>query len=224
MDSMMKEPFPMELVGDFWAADPIFKGCYGDSLLYSDTELCWLRQWEIHLPVYQGEIPMPLAPSYLQAREPKVSKQSPPRAAAPDTPAESPKVKHSPPAWWLQETVPTAGLGTQFQTLSTPRAVPRLAASATAPTPPAPKVPRPRLQPRNPPEYPLPSSSKRPTSNSQEKSPKARSSHKHGHSPSLAAKSVGRKWKDVCTEDSHILNTTLPISSSRRPSHQLQHV
>ena len=29
----------MELVGDFQVADPIFKGCYGDSLLYSDAEL-----------------------------------------------------------------------------------------------------------------------------------------------------------------------------------------
>ena len=27
MDSLTKEPFPMELVGDFQAADPIFKGC-----------------------------------------------------------------------------------------------------------------------------------------------------------------------------------------------------
>ena len=28
---------------DFQVADPIFKGCYGDSLLYSDAELCWLK-------------------------------------------------------------------------------------------------------------------------------------------------------------------------------------
>ena len=183
MDSMMKEPFPMELVGDFWAADPIFKGCYGDSLLYSDTELCWLRQWEIHLPVYQGEIPMPLAPSYLQAREPEVSKQSPPRAAAPDTPAESPKVKHS-----GGKSGPHRSLGHSSQHLNSK--VPRLYFSQETL----------QLQKANL-EQPG-------------ESPKARSSHKHGHSPSLAAKSVGCKWKDVCTEDSHILNTTLPISSS----------
>ena len=70
IDSAMKEPYPMELVGDFQTADPIFKGCYGDSLLYSDVELHRLRWWGIHLPTYQGEIPVPLAPLYLQAREP----------------------------------------------------------------------------------------------------------------------------------------------------------
>ena len=59
-----------------------------------------------------------------------------------------------------------------------------------------------------------PSSSKEPISNSQEKSPKAHGSCKCGHSPSLAAKSFGRKRKDVCMEDSCTLNTTLPISSS----------
>ena len=60
----------------------------------------------------------------------------------------------------------------------------------------------------------MPSSSKEPTLNSQEKSPRAHSSHKHGHSPSPSAKSVGPKWKDVHTEDSHTLNSTLPVSSS----------
>ena len=34
-----KEPFPMELVGDFRSTDPIFKGCYGDSFLYTDVDL-----------------------------------------------------------------------------------------------------------------------------------------------------------------------------------------
>ena len=34
-----KEPFPIELVGDFRSMDPIFKGCYGDSFLYSDMDL-----------------------------------------------------------------------------------------------------------------------------------------------------------------------------------------
>ena len=59
-----------------------------------------------------------------------------------------------------------------------------------------------------------PSSSKEPTSNGQEKSPKAHGSHKCGCSPSLSAKSVGCKWKDVCMEDTCTLNSTLPISSS----------
>ena len=59
-----------------------------------------------------------------------------------------------------------------------------------------------------------PSSSKEPTSNSQEKSPRAHGSHKHGCFPSPSAKSVRPKWKDVHAEDSCTLNSTLPISSS----------
>ena len=38
-DSVTKEPYPMELVGDFRSTDPIFKGCYGDSFLYSNMDL-----------------------------------------------------------------------------------------------------------------------------------------------------------------------------------------
>ena len=38
-DPVTKEPFPMELVGDFRSTDPIFKGCYGDSVLYSNVDL-----------------------------------------------------------------------------------------------------------------------------------------------------------------------------------------
>ena len=94
IDSSMKEPFPMELVGDFRVADPIFKGCYGDSLLYSIVELHQLRWWGIHLPMYQGKIPMPPAPSYWQAREPEVTQQSPPRVVTPDPQTESLKTKH----------------------------------------------------------------------------------------------------------------------------------
>ena len=56
--------------------------------------------------------------------------------------------------------------------------------------------------------------SKEPISNSQEKSPKACSSCKHGCFHSPATESVGCKWEDVHTEDSSTLNTTLPISSS----------
>ena len=95
IDSAMREPYPMEMVGDFWVVDLIFKGCYRDSLLYSDTDLHQLRRQGIHLPTFQGEIPMPLAPSYQQVREPVVTKQSPHRVVASDTPSESPKAKHS---------------------------------------------------------------------------------------------------------------------------------
>ena len=38
-DPITKEPFPMELLGDFRSTDPIFKGCHGDSFLYSDVDL-----------------------------------------------------------------------------------------------------------------------------------------------------------------------------------------
>ena len=94
-DPANEEPYPMELVGDFQVTDPIFKGCYGYSLLYTGRELHQLRWQGIHLPLYWGEIPTLLAPSYLQARQPKVMKQSPPRAATPSLPVESPKTKHS---------------------------------------------------------------------------------------------------------------------------------
>ena len=39
IDPTTGKPCPMEVVGDFKATDPIFKGCYGDSLLYSDDDL-----------------------------------------------------------------------------------------------------------------------------------------------------------------------------------------
>ena len=77
IDSAMGEPYPMEMVGDFRAMDLIFKGCYGDSLLYSDAHLHRLKWWGIHLPAFQGEIPVPPAPSYRHVREPTVTKQSP---------------------------------------------------------------------------------------------------------------------------------------------------
>ena len=38
-NSVTKEPFLMELVGDFRSMDSIFKGCYGDSFLYPDVDL-----------------------------------------------------------------------------------------------------------------------------------------------------------------------------------------
>ena len=57
IDSTMREPYPMDMVGDFWVVDPIFKGCYGDSLLYSDADLHWLRWQGIHLPHFRGRSP-----------------------------------------------------------------------------------------------------------------------------------------------------------------------
>ena len=183
MDSSTKEPFPIELVGDFQVANPIFKGCYRDSLLYSNAELHWLRQWGIYLPMYWGEIPMPLAPSYWQARQPKVTKQSPQRAVTPNPSVESPKTKHS-----GGKGGPHRSLGCSSNT-STPKCPDSTSAKK-------------------------PSSSKEPTSNDQEKSPRARSSCKCGHSPSPSTKSVRCKQNEVHTEGTHTLNSTLPISSS----------
>ena len=95
IDPAMGEPCPLEVVGDFRATYPIFKGCYGDSLLYSEVDLARLRWQKVYLPTFQGEIPVPPSPSYRQVREPAVTKQSLHRAAALDTSVESPKAKHS---------------------------------------------------------------------------------------------------------------------------------
>ena len=95
IDPAMGKPCPLEVVGNFRGTDPIFKGCYGDSLLYSKTDLAQLRREKVYLPTFQGEIPVPPAPSYQQVREPAVTKQSPHRVAALDTSVESPKAKRS---------------------------------------------------------------------------------------------------------------------------------
>ena len=182
-DSSTKEPFPTELVGDFQVAGLIFKGCYGDSLLNSDVDLHQLRWHGIYLPAYRGEIPVPPAPSYWQAREPEVMKQSPPRAATLNLSVESPKTKCS------------SGKGDTHHSLghssntSTPKCLDSTSAKKL-------------------------SGSKEPTLNSQEKSPKVHSARKHGCSPSPSAESVRCKWKDICSEDFRMLNSTLPISSS----------
>ena len=94
-DSTTKEPFPMDLVGDFKSTDPIFKGCYGDLFLYTNMDLGQLRWHGIHLPLYWSEIPAPPAPSYLQPKQPKATKQSPPRAMTPNPAVESPKAECS---------------------------------------------------------------------------------------------------------------------------------
>ena len=85
----------MEVVGDFRATDPIFKGSYGDSFLYSDDDLVQLRWQKVYLPIFQEEILVPPALSYWQSREPVAAKQSPCRDAAPNTVAEFPKTRCS---------------------------------------------------------------------------------------------------------------------------------
>ena len=95
IDPVTGEPCPMEVVGNFKATDPIFKGCYGDSLLYSEDNLARLKWQKVYLPTFQEEIPVPSAPSYQQDRELVAAKQSPHRVAAPDTSVESPKTKCS---------------------------------------------------------------------------------------------------------------------------------
>ena len=59
-----------------------------------------------------------------------------------------------------------------------------------------------------------PSSSKKQAPKEQDKSPKSHGSHKCGHSPSLSAKSARHKQKEAHTEDTHKLNSTLPVSCS----------
>ena len=161
--------------------DPIFKGCYGDSFLYSDVDLDWLRQCGIHLPPYWSEIPAPLAPSYLQAKQPKATKWSPLQAVTSNPAVESPKTKHFCRKGGHHRSL---GCDSNTSTLKCPD-------STSAKKPP---------------------SSKEPALNEWDKSPHDHSSHKHGHSPSPSAKSVRHKWKEVCTEDTRILNSTLPIS------------
>ena len=137
----------------------------------------------IHLPPYWGGIPIPPAPSYLQVRQPKVMKQSPPRAATPNPSVESPKTKCFSGKGGPHR---CSGCSSNTSTLKQPDST-----SAKKP-----------------------SSFKGPASNEQEKSPRVRVSHKCGHSPSPSAKSVRHKWKDVYTEDTCTLNSTLPVSSS----------
>ena len=120
IDPVMGESCPMEVVGDFKATDPIFKGCYGDSLLYSEDDLARLRWQKVYLPTFQEEIPMPPALSYWQDREPVATKQSLRRAAAPDTSMESPKIKcsssKSGPPWGTGHSSNTSTLKCQDST------------------------------------------------------------------------------------------------------------
>ena len=66
------------------------------------THSCiWTMTWpnrgsrRFYLPIFQEEIPVPPALSYRQNSEPAAAKQSPHRAAAPDTSVESPKTRCS---------------------------------------------------------------------------------------------------------------------------------
>ena len=170
----------MELVGDFRVMDPIFKGCYGDSLLYTGGELDQLRWWGIHLPPYRGEIPTLSAPSYQQARQPKMTKRSPPRAATPSPPVELPKAKCS---GGKGSPHCSSGHSSDTSTLKCPNST----------------------------STKKPSSSKAPTLNGQERSPKVCGSHKHSRSPSPSTKSVRCKQKDVCMEGSHTLSLSAPV-------------
>ena len=105
----------MEVVGDFKATDPIFKGSYGDSFLYSEDDLARLKWQKVYLPTFQEEIPVPPTPSYQQNSDPVAAKQSPHRAAAPDTSMESHKTRHS-----SSESRPLWGMGRSSNT-STPK-------------------------------------------------------------------------------------------------------
>ena len=182
-DSITKESFPMELVRDFRLMDPIFKGCYGDSFLYTDVDLGWLRQHGIHLSPYWSKIPASPAPSYLQAKQLKATKWFPPWAMTLNPAVESPKAKHS------------GGKGRHHHSLgcSSNTSTPKCPDSSSAKKP---------------------CNSKEPAPNKQDKSPRSHGSCKCGHPPSPSAKSVRCKQKEVHTEGTHALNSTLPISSS----------
>ena len=95
IDPITGETCLMEVVGDFRATDPIFKGSYGDSFLFSEDDLVRLRRQKAYLPTFQDEIPMPPALSYRQSRELTTAEQSPHRAAALDMAVESPKTRCS---------------------------------------------------------------------------------------------------------------------------------
>ena len=64
IDPVTGEPCLMEVVSNFKATDPIFKGSYGDSFLYLDDDLAQLRWQKVYLPTFQEEILIPPAPSY----------------------------------------------------------------------------------------------------------------------------------------------------------------
>ena len=119
----------MEVVGDFRATDPIFKGSYGDSYLYSEDDLVRLRQHKFYLPTFQEGILMPPTLSYQESREPVTAKQSPHRVAAPDMVVESPKTRCS-----SRKSGPPQGTGHGSKT-----STPKHPYSTSAKTPPHPQ-------------------------------------------------------------------------------------
>ena len=147
-------------------------------------DLDQLRWCRIHLPPYWSEILAPSAPFYLQAKQLKATKQSPPWAMTPNPAVESPKTKCSSSKGRHHH---SSGHGSNTSTPKYPDSTPAK----------------------------KPSSSKEPAPKEQDKPPRSCSSRKHGHSPSPSAKSVGHKQKEAHTEDTHTLNSTLPISSGR---------
>ena len=179
IDPVTGETCPMEVVGDFRATDPIFKGSYGDSFLYSDNDLVQ----KVYLPIFQEEIPVPPVPSYQQSREPVAAKQSPHRNAAPNTAAGSPKTRRS-----SSKAGAPQGSGQSSKT-----STPKCPDSTLAKTPPHPQES---------------------TQDCPAKSPLARSSRKHGHSPSLSMESTENKQIVLSVMGSGTVDTTLPICSS----------
>ena len=173
----------MEVVGDFRTTDPIFKGSYGDSFLYSEDDLVRLRQQKVYLPIFQEEIPVPPTPSYRQSREPGTAKQSLHRVAALDTAVESPKTRRSSSkggAPW--------GTGCSSKT-----STPKRPDSTLAKTPPHPQESTP---------------------DHSAKSLQARSSQKHGHSPSPTTELAESKQRDLSGMASGTVDTTQPLGSS----------
>ena len=155
IDPVTGETCPMEVVGDFRATDPIFKGSYGDSFLYLDDDLVRLRWQKVYLPIFQEEIPVPAALSYRQSREPVSAKQSPCRVAAPNTAVESITTRRS----------SSKGGAPQSLGHNSKTSPPKCPDSTLAKTPPHPQ--------KSTPDCPA-------------KSLQARSSWKHGCSPSPA--------------------------------------
>ena len=248
-------------MGDFRSMDPIFKGCYGDSFLYPDTDLGSLRWQEIHLPPYRGENPTPPSPSYLQAKQSEAMKWSPPQAMTPTMIDKSPKTRSMDPifkgCYGDSFLYPDTDLGSlRWQEIHLP---PYRGENPTPPSPSYLQAKQSKAMKWSPPQAMTPTMI--------DKSPKTRCSDskgRHHHSlgcslnsaltlpqprslpvprsqsqrnrtsfqeswpsqvwlvPFPSAKLERHKWKEAHTEDTHELNSTLPVSSSgfdgfRRP-------
>ena len=185
IDPATGEPCPLEVVGNFRAVDPIFKGCYGDYLLYSEADLAQLRRQKVYLPVFQGEIPVPPAPAYRQVREVVATKQSLHRAAAPDTSVECPKAKRS-----SSKSGPPWDSGCSSNT-----STPKHPDSTSAKKPSCPKESTQDNQVRSPQAHSF-------------------CKHSHSPQPSPRLRVSRMQTRDLCGVDSSTVDTTLPIGSS----------